>query len=1238
MLRFAEYGVIPSILQIKYTLVYLRNRLLSPGDSTQELTTVHSGSSSIKIVAASEPGFNNIRQTHAEIVEDDFYSYGGFFYWGTGDAPELYITNARLVRQNTLDTKIGRSATITGAWEHVTGVGRRDDDSTNSFNDLVKWGGNWMDVSDHFIDDTYMIHLDNISLTVTSASQANSTENVVEIRVDGRDTYLGPNAAGLGTASGTITFDWRPRHDAAQAVAFAETASEDAYIVSLFGDVDDYINVYWDSPNTIRLAYSMAGTTASGTWDATGAIVAGTQYVVEVAYTGSGNMTLKVAGTTRITLSAIPAAFGQAPDFAYYGSDSSGSHQGDATFSNTPTAVELMSFAANGVDGAVELRWETTSELNNLGFHVFRATTSEGAYERVTPRAIPGLGSSPVGASYSYRDAGLTNGVTYYYKLEDIETTGKTDMHGPVSATPWPAASGSGGESGSSASSSSQSASPSLITYGDPSGNSLKILKRSSRQLVLELVMEGFFAKPQEDGSVRLEVPGFEALSEVGAPGIPAKRSWVEAIAGRKVKLVSVTARGVEAFTSLRPSAAEVPEIVATQEGTVRAARRRRRARTAFRGEGLYPSSPARIVSVGFQGEAKKALVELAPLRWDESRGQLLLARRLVVRLSFREREPKERILADGVRGRRYARKRSHDQRTVVARLGTTERGLHSVRYEDVMRGRRGERAKTVRLSRQGETVAFHLEPASANLSAVVLTKAEASAGPARVFGPGSVLYFVSEGAGANPFGKEAVYELEVGHSREAGEAGEAMVSVPAAPSGEPQPVYWHRAEWEEDRYYQAALLEAPDLWLWDLLFAPEVKSYLIEVSSLAPSSGASKLSVWLQGVSDFQANPDHHVRVYVNGSLVEELSWDGKKAKHLDIELTPGLLREGDNLLELENVGDTEASYSMVMLDRYAVEYPRVALAGDGRLRGRWSESGTAELSGLVAGTHVLDMSKAEPRWLLDTEVGADGMLRFRAESGRSYLAVSPEAIYHPVVTIPRASRLKNTRNRADYVLIGPDAFLQAAIPLLELRQGEGLKVKAVSIEEVYSEFGFGQPTPQAVKDFLSYAYHNWRQPSPRYVLLLGDATYDFKDRLQTGVTNQVPPRMVRTSYLWTASDPSYAAVNGDDLLPDLAIGRLPTATVKEVRAIVDKIIAYETGEAGLHRAAVVLVADNPDRAGNFEADADQLAATVLASKNPEKIYLSQLGTTHTRNAIVQSFDEGASLVSYIGHGGIRL
>ncbi len=315
-----------------------------------------------------------------------------------------------------------------------------------------------------------------------------------------------------------------------------------------------------------------------------------------------------------------------------------------------PTAVELSAFEAQGVDKAIELSWQTASELNNLGFHLYRATSRNGAYERLTETPIPGLGSSPVGASYSYRDVGLTNGVTYYYELEDIETTGKTDRHGPVSATPQAGATPSPESGQVSGGDEDANSTGARITFGKPEQNTLRVVRRSRHDVVLELVTEGFYADALEDGTVRLVVPGLETLTESIGPDVPVKRTWVEAVAGRKVKLASVKARRVEAFAGLRPSDAELPEIVATPGGTIRAARRR--AKRAFRGEGLSPSDAARIVSVGFQGEAKKALVELAPLRWDQSTGQLLLARRLVVRLSFRGREPSE-LTTDGVRGRR---------------------------------------------------------------------------------------------------------------------------------------------------------------------------------------------------------------------------------------------------------------------------------------------------------------------------------------------------------------------------------------------------------------------------------------------------------------------------------------------------------------------------------------------------------------------------------------------------------
>jgi hypothetical protein len=257
--------------------------------------------------------------------------------------------------------------------------------------------------------------------------------------------------------------------------------------------------------------------------------------------------------------------------------------------------------------------------------------------------------------------------------------------------------------------------------------------------------------------------------------------------------------------------------------------------------------------------------------------------------------------------------------------------------------------------------------------------------------------------------------------------------------------------------------------------------------------------------------------------------------------------------------------------------------------------------------------------------------------EDGRTYLATTAESVLSPDVRRVLASTLKNKGKGADYVVIGPNEFLHAAEPLLELRRSQGLRVESVSIEAVYSEFGFGESTPEAVRDFLAYAYHQWRAPSIRYVLLLGDGTYDPKDYLGTGVQNRVPPYTVRTRYLWTASDPAYGAVNGEDNLPDLAIGRVPAASLEELRVMVDKIVSFET-DATSTSAPVVLVTDNPDRAGDFDANADELASSILSGQRLKEIHLSRLGTAATQQAIVDAFNEGASLLSYIGHGGIHL
>ncbi len=105
-------------------------------------------------------------------------------------------------------------------------------------------------------------------------------------------------------------------------------------------------------------------------------------------------------------------------------------------FDVTPTAVDLASFTASPLPGAVLLRWETAAEIDTLGFHLYRSLSPEGEALRLTETMIPAESpGSPAGARYEYTDESARGGVTYYYWLEDVDTQGRVVRHGPLAAT-----------------------------------------------------------------------------------------------------------------------------------------------------------------------------------------------------------------------------------------------------------------------------------------------------------------------------------------------------------------------------------------------------------------------------------------------------------------------------------------------------------------------------------------------------------------------------------------------------------------------------------------------------------------------------------------------------------------------------------------------------------------------------------------------------------------------------------
>jgi hypothetical protein len=115
-----------------------------------------------------------------------------------------------------------------------------------------------------------------------------------------------------------------------------------------------------------------------------------------------------------------------------------------------PTAVTLTSFEAKARQNAIVLKWETASEIDNLGFNVYRAEAAEGTYTKLNKSLIPSQvpPGSPVGATYTFRDRTAQSGVKYFYKLESVDIYGNSAFHGPVDALMRPPASQPNSSSG----------------------------------------------------------------------------------------------------------------------------------------------------------------------------------------------------------------------------------------------------------------------------------------------------------------------------------------------------------------------------------------------------------------------------------------------------------------------------------------------------------------------------------------------------------------------------------------------------------------------------------------------------------------------------------------------------------------------------------------------------------------------------------------------------------------------
>jgi hypothetical protein len=218
-----------------------------------------------------------------------------------------------------------------------------------------------------------------------------------------------------------------------------------------------------------------------------------------------------------------------------------------------------------------------------------------------------------------------------------------------------------------------------------------------------------------------------------------------------------------------------------------------------------------------------------------------------------------------------------------------------------------------------------------------------------------------------------------------------------------------------------------------------------------------------------------------------------------------------------------------------------------------------------------------------------------------------------------------------ADYVIVTHPDFAAQAERLALAKRRQGLRVVVTDVFAVYDRWSGGIPEANAVAELLRRLRAGG---GPRFVLLLGDDSFDPDDRAGVGARTFVPSLMGWDGVFGrVASENRYADLDGDGR-PELAIGRLPARTVEEAQALVAKVEEQQARLAAGFGRQLFAVDDTGDDGFDFAAEARVLAARLPEGAAAGFADLSR-GIGPAREELLAGLARGASFLHYFGHGG---
>ncbi|MBM3317147.1 MAG: hypothetical protein FJY75_04775, partial [Candidatus Eisenbacteria bacterium] len=466
--------------------------------------------------------------------------------------------------------------------------------------------------------------------------------------------------------------------------------------------------------------------------------------------------------------------------------------------------------------------------------------------------------------------------------------------------------------------------------------------------------------------------------------------------------------------------------------------------------------------------------------------------------------------------------------------------------------------------------------------------------------------------------------------------------------------------------------------------------SVVATLPGVVPEAGARlRVSLWGASWGVDGLNNDHWARIRVNGALFDEAWWEGVARRDIAGTLAVAPPTAQVSLYVPQRYDAAQARIGdKVYLDWVEVDYRRsLATASDSLdFFASAAEAGSRgfRVTGLSRqdGWLLLDAGDAREPTRLLPRIAARGpgyAAEFRVQPAgeethlvllRADRAARPDVVE---VRTPPVESLRGRTAAVDYLIVTAPELRPAAEALAAHRrlhfygeQGDTLvpaEVAVVEIGQVFDEFAWGQRDPAALRNFLAYARRFWTGGAPAgrlsHALFFGDASEDPRN-YRGGAARDLVPSYESYEWVYQLSQSWIPGFWGDDWFAlldgpgdrglDLAVGRLPAASLAQATIMVDKIIRAETEPPpGPWKTRMIFAADDVCQGNEVDnigyahmVQTESLTRLgVPAGTTLEKLYLYEYGSEcryerkpQATADLLAAIERGALLFNFVGHG----